>query len=191
MTAPAPKQRSRGMIADRRRPGGKRTGRAKQLRRPETTAEEAMVRRYRIGMRAMGILLIVVCIPGVLVALLMAGMMASLVTGPGALGVGVLVFLGVVLIAGLPLILGLFAMGLRNWVNWVVAVFSGLAVVLDVLAIAGGEGLDPASIVGTIVILALAILAVCNIGAARTLARAGLNPKRLAAASSPRAREKR
>jgi hypothetical protein len=178
-------------VTYRRRPGRRRPGRAKSLRRPETAAEEALVRRYRTGMRGLGILLMVVGIPGLLVALGLAAMMMALVSGPGAIGIGVLVFLGVGLIIGLPLLLGILALGMRNWVNWVVAVVGGLVVFFDALGIASGAGLDIANILGTIVVLALAILAVCNIGTARRLARIGLNPRRLALAASPRARARR
>jgi hypothetical protein len=85
-------------------------------------------------------------------------------------------YIAVATVGGLYMLFGYFAWKLRNWVNWLVAIVSGLSLALDALGVVMG-GIDIISVIQMVIVVAFFATAVVNIRKCSRIRAAGLDPR--------------
>jgi hypothetical protein len=135
------------------------------------------VHRYQLGMKIMGVALIVLGALSVATGLILAFLLAALITpfDGGSFLMILAVIALFVLALGTPIWLGICALKFHNWVNWLVGIYYGLTLLgTSVLTINSGR-LEAS--LGALIGVAMFALALTNIINRSRINKLGLDPQ--------------
>ena len=93
-------------------------------------------------------------------------------------------------IGALYFVLGYFARKMHAWTNWVVAVLTGLSLLMNVVGMVANP--SGGNFIGIVVALALVVISISNLMKLSEVKKAGLDPRgAVIRSSSPRSRSRR